>query len=161
MATTDTRPAVPDHDTSRLRRDQPSGCQSLFPSVETRPTVNSLACRACRTYTRVGVRAAAGSAVAFLARPIRLLKRILKTFSIWLKKPGSLLLSLMFTWVHMLCIFGSIYIFVDDLGTSVSFWMIAGIWSLTYFTDPRNSALQCVARRVKDTAFFGLRALWT
>lgn len=35
------------------------------------------------------------------------------------------------------------------------------IWSMTYCTDPRNSALQGVARRVKDTAFFGLRALWT
>jgi uncharacterized membrane protein YbhN (UPF0104 family) len=33
----------------------------------------------------------------------------------------------------MLCLFGSIYIFVDDLGNNVSFWMIAGLWSLTYF----------------------------
>jgi hypothetical protein len=35
------------------------------------------------------------------------------------------------------------------------------VWSMTYCADPRNSALQGVARRVKDTAFFGLRALWT
>jgi hypothetical protein len=35
------------------------------------------------------------------------------------------------------------------------------IWSMTFCADPRNSALQGVARRVKDTAFFGLRALWT
>jgi hypothetical protein len=35
------------------------------------------------------------------------------------------------------------------------------VWSMTYCTDPRNSALQGIARRVKDTAFFGLRALWT
>ena len=35
------------------------------------------------------------------------------------------------------------------------------IWSMTFRTDPRNSAFQGVARRVKDTAFFGLRALWT
>lgn len=35
------------------------------------------------------------------------------------------------------------------------------IWSMTFCTDPRNSAVQGVARRVKDTAFFGLRALWT
>ena len=59
--------------------------------------------------------------------------RTLGTFSIWLKKPGALLLSLVFTWVHMLCLFGSIYLFLDDLGTHVSFWMIAGLWSLTYF----------------------------
>jgi hypothetical protein len=35
------------------------------------------------------------------------------------------------------------------------------VWSMTYCADPRNSAWQGVARRVKDTAFFGLRALWT
>ena len=42
-------------------------------------------------------------------------------------------MSLAFTWVHMLCLFGSIYLFVDDLGSHISFWMIAGLWSLTYF----------------------------
>ena len=35
------------------------------------------------------------------------------------------------------------------------------VWSMTYCTDPRNSAFQGVARRLKDTAFFGLRSLWT
>lgn len=32
--------------------------------------------------------------------------------------------------------------------------------SMTYCTDPRNSGVQEVARKIKDTAFFGLRALW-
>jgi glycosyltransferase 2 family protein len=73
------------------------------------------------------------SLIGFIQRPIHFLKRTVSTFSIWLKKPGYLFLSLMFTWVHMTCIFGSIYVFVDDLGTPVSFWMIAGLWSLTYF----------------------------
>lgn len=73
------------------------------------------------------------SLVGFLEKPIRFLKRTLSTFSIWFRKPQSLVLSLMFTWIHMLCLFGSIYIFVDDLGTPVPFWVIAGIWSLTYF----------------------------
>jgi hypothetical protein len=35
------------------------------------------------------------------------------------------------------------------------------VWSMTYCADPRNSAWQGVARRVKDTAFYGIRALWT
>jgi hypothetical protein len=35
------------------------------------------------------------------------------------------------------------------------------VLSMTYCTDPRNSLAQGVARRIKDTAFFGLRALWT
>ena len=38
---------------------------------------------------------------------------------------------------------------------------LRAVWSMTYCTDPRNSAFQGVARRVKDTAFFGLRSLWT
>ena len=73
------------------------------------------------------------SSVAFLQKPFAFIKRTLSIFSIWLKKPASLLASLVFTWIHMLCLFGSIYVFVDDLGSPVSFWMIAGLWSLTYF----------------------------
>jgi hypothetical protein len=35
------------------------------------------------------------------------------------------------------------------------------ILSMTYCTDPRNSMLREIARRFKDTAFFGVRALWS
>lgn len=35
------------------------------------------------------------------------------------------------------------------------------VLSMTYCTDPRNSVVQGIARRIKDTAFFGIRALWT
>jgi uncharacterized membrane protein YbhN (UPF0104 family) len=73
------------------------------------------------------------SVVGFIQKPLAFVKRTLSTFSIWLKKPSSLLLSLMFSWIHMICLFGSIYIFLDNLGSHVSFWMIAGLWSLTYF----------------------------
>ncbi len=73
------------------------------------------------------------SSVAFLQKPFTFLKRTLSIFSIWLKQPAYLLVSLVFTWIHMLCLFGAIYVFVDDLGSPVSFWMIAGLWSLTYF----------------------------
>jgi hypothetical protein len=34
------------------------------------------------------------------------------------------------------------------------------ILSMTYCTDPTNSRVQEVARKIKDTAFFGVRALW-
>ena len=70
---------------------------------------------------------------AWFQRPIAFLKRTVSIFGIWLKKPTHLLGSLFFTWIHMLCLFGSLYIFIDDLGNHVSFWMIAGLWSLTYF----------------------------
>lgn len=73
------------------------------------------------------------SFLAGFRKPVTFLKRTLSVFSIWLRKPSSLLAALAFTWIHMLCLFGSIYILVDDLGTPASFWMIAGLWSLTYF----------------------------
>ena len=77
--------------------------------------------------------AAAITLPAFLRRPLDFAKRTMGAFSIWLKKPVSLLLALAFTWVHMLCLFAGIYVFVRDLSAPVSFWMIAGLWSLTYF----------------------------
>jgi uncharacterized membrane protein YbhN (UPF0104 family) len=73
------------------------------------------------------------SLLARFQKPIRFIRRTLSIFSIWIRKPASLLAALAFTWIHMLCLFGSIYIFVDDLGTPASFWMIAGLWSITYF----------------------------
>jgi uncharacterized membrane protein YbhN (UPF0104 family) len=73
------------------------------------------------------------SVLAFIQKPLAFIKRTISTFSIWFKKPGSLLLSLACTWVHMICLFASISIILNDLGNTVSFWMIAGLWSLTYF----------------------------
>jgi hypothetical protein len=35
------------------------------------------------------------------------------------------------------------------------------VLSMTYCTDPSASLAQGAARRIKDTAFFGIRALWT
>ncbi|NUQ83276.1 MAG: flippase-like domain-containing protein [Anaerolineales bacterium] len=70
---------------------------------------------------------------AWFHKPLAFLKRTFSVFNLWLRKPLSLLGSLAFTWVHMLCLFGSIYILANDLGNPVSFWMIAGLWSLTYF----------------------------
>jgi len=73
------------------------------------------------------------SVAVWSKRLIAFLKRTISVFKLWLKKPASLLGSLAFTWLHMLCLFGSIYIFVDELGNHTSFWLIAGLWSITYF----------------------------
>ena len=70
---------------------------------------------------------------AWFQRPLAFLKRTFFVFKLWIQKPFSLLGSLAFTWIHMVCLFASIYIFVNDLGGHVSFWMVAGLWSLTYF----------------------------
>jgi uncharacterized membrane protein YbhN (UPF0104 family) len=73
------------------------------------------------------------SLIGFMQKPLIFIKRTFATFSIWFKNPVSILLALAFTWIHMLCLFGAIYVFVDDLGSHASFWIIAGLWSLTYF----------------------------
>ncbi len=60
-------------------------------------------------------------------------RRTLSAFSIWLKKPLALLLSLTCTLGNMAFIFAAIYVLSSGLHDNVSYWLIAGIWSLTYF----------------------------
>lgn len=86
-----------------------------------------------QSWNLLGTLSASSMTVAWLRRPLAFLKRTFSIFGLWLQKPTSLLGSLAFTWVHMLCLFGSIYILTNDLGNNISFWMIAGLWSLTYF----------------------------
>jgi len=64
---------------------------------------------------------------------IEFARRTLSAFSIWLKKPAALLLSLIFTLGNMAFIFAAIYVLTSGLGKDVSYWLIAGLWSLTYF----------------------------
>lgn len=85
------------------------------------------------SWSMIQLGVASSSLVGVLQKPVAFIKRTASIFSIWLKKPAFLLGSLAFTWIHMLCLFGSIYVFVNDLGSHISFWMIAGLWSLTYF----------------------------
>ena len=73
------------------------------------------------------------SFLVFLKRPIDFIKRTLSVFGIWLKKPTSLLGSLAFACLNMMCQFTAVYIFARDLGSHASFWVIAGLWSLIYF----------------------------
>jgi len=70
---------------------------------------------------------------SFLQKPFEFIKRTLSVFGIWLKKPASLLGSLAFACINMMCQFAAVFIFAKDLGSHASFWMIAGLWSLIYF----------------------------
>ena len=71
--------------------------------------------------------------VAPLKHPLRFLRRTASIFTIWLKRPSALLTSLFFSMVNILCQCAAVYIFASDLGSRASFWMVAGLWSLTYF----------------------------
>jgi uncharacterized membrane protein YbhN (UPF0104 family) len=77
------------------------------------------------------------AALAFLPRLGRavreFIRRTLAAFSIWVRKPLALFLSLCCSWGNMAFIFASIFVLITGLGGHVSYWLIAGMWSLTYF----------------------------
>jgi len=73
------------------------------------------------------------SLMASLERPTRFVRRTLETFSTWLHQPRALIASLLCTFGNMLFIFAAVYILIEGLGNHVSFWLIAGLWSLAYF----------------------------
>jgi uncharacterized membrane protein YbhN (UPF0104 family) len=61
------------------------------------------------------------------------LKRIWHSLTLWRGQPRSLLFALFFTGIHQLCLYLSITLFLRDLGESLPFWQIPGIWSYIYF----------------------------
>ncbi len=52
---------------------------------------------------------------------------------LWVKRPRSLLLALIFTFGHMACLFGIFWVILKGLDDSLSFWTIGGLWSMVYF----------------------------
>jgi uncharacterized membrane protein YbhN (UPF0104 family) len=69
-----------------------------------------------------------------LAKKIQhFLQDLLQALRLWLNRPTSLLGSLGFTWVHMLCTFSSVSLLLAGMGEHISFWLVMGLWSITYF----------------------------
>jgi uncharacterized membrane protein YbhN (UPF0104 family) len=60
-------------------------------------------------------------------------QQVFKAISLWIGKPYVLLQALILSWVHMLCLFGTIQLILSGLGEHLSFWSIAGLYSLVYF----------------------------
>ena len=56
-----------------------------------------------------------------------------QALKVWLRKPEALLSALGFTWVHMLCTFGIVWLLLVGMGEHISFWLVMGLWSATYF----------------------------
>lgn len=63
----------------------------------------------------------------------RLSKRFLDAISIWRHHPLVLLESLLFSWLHMICFFGVQWLILAGLGENISYWTVAGLYSLVYF----------------------------
>lgn len=63
----------------------------------------------------------------------RLTKRFLDAITIWRHHPLVLLESLLFSWLHMICFFGVQWLILSGLGENISYWTVAGLYSLVYF----------------------------
>lgn len=68
-------------------------------------------------------------------------KRTLEAFSIWLKKPLGLSGALLATLGNQLFIYLMIYLLLLGIDHQVSFWLVAGMYTLTYFVTPLRSPL--------------------
>lgn len=62
----------------------------------------------------------------------RLFARGLDALSLWYRRPGYLLGSLLFTFVHMGSLFGMISLFLVAMDDPLPLNMIAGLWSFVY-----------------------------
>lgn len=65
-------------------------------------------------------------------RFVRILRRLMSTITVWLRQPRALLLSLLFTWIHQICIFSMLTLFFGGMGDHISFWLIGGLYSFVY-----------------------------
>ena len=61
------------------------------------------------------------------------IQRINEDLSYWLKHPLGVILAFVFTCVHMLFLFSTIWLVLDGMQETISWLQIAGIWSLVYF----------------------------
>jgi uncharacterized membrane protein YbhN (UPF0104 family) len=55
------------------------------------------------------------------------------TSKLWIRKPWSLIPSLLVTLAHQICLYIFLWLILDSLGETMSFWLIGGLWSLVYF----------------------------
>lgn len=73
------------------------------------------------------------SFAALFQKGLDFVKRTLGAFVVWLNKPVALLISFASTFSNMAFIFLAIFLLVTGMGRHVSYWLIAGLWSITYF----------------------------
>jgi uncharacterized membrane protein YbhN (UPF0104 family) len=70
---------------------------------------------------------------SFYQKIINFIKNTWQALQIWLSKPKALCASLLATFGNMLFIFLALYTLILGIDRFTSYWLIAGLWSLTYF----------------------------
>lgn len=61
------------------------------------------------------------------------IKNTWQALQLWVSQPKALFFSLLATFGNMLFIFGAIYVLILGINQVVSYWLIAGIYTLAYF----------------------------
>lgn len=59
--------------------------------------------------------------------------KLMKALALWKDHPGSLALALLSTAAHMGCLYFTLWLLFERQGEHISFIMVAGLWSLSYF----------------------------
>lgn len=70
---------------------------------------------------------------ALIQKGVDFAKRTFASFSIWLKKPLALTGSMLATFGNMIFIYLTIYLLLLGIDHHVSYWLVAGLYTLTYF----------------------------
>jgi glycosyltransferase 2 family protein len=70
---------------------------------------------------------------AFFQKGVDFVRRTFASLSIWLKQPMTLFGSLLLTLGNQAFIYLAIYLLLQGIDHHVSFWLVAGMYTLTYF----------------------------
>ena len=70
---------------------------------------------------------------ALIQKSVDFAKRTFESFSIWLKKPLALSGSMLATFGNMIFIYLAVYLLLLGIDHHVSYWLVAGLYTLTYF----------------------------
>lgn len=66
------------------------------------------------------------------ARAKRIWARLMQAVRLWISQPRALLRALLTTFVHMACLFSTLYILLEGMHDPLPFWTVAGLQSLVY-----------------------------
>lgn len=66
------------------------------------------------------------------ARLKKIWARLMQAVRLWISQPRALVNALLFTFVHMACLFGTLYILLEGMHDPLPFWTVAGLQSLVY-----------------------------
>ena len=67
-----------------------------------------------------------------LEKFIKMFRRLIDVFAMWIRRPRALITAFGFTWLHMACLFSMLWLLLTGMGQTITFPMVAGLWSFTY-----------------------------